>query len=209
MRRPGRVRGLLMLTLERRTLGCSTVGGRSPVRRGGPAGSCRRRLRAPIFVQALAALASAVLATGRASGQPPAAPARPPEVWAIVVGIGDYADPAIPDGRTAARDAQAVRRWMQQAGWDNRHQLLLSDFGSAQPGPPAAPAATILPSRQNLGWVFERWILENRAQAGDLVVFYFAGESRSVARSQGAQLDVRHYLLPQDADPERLEQTGW
>jgi WD40 repeat protein/uncharacterized caspase-like protein len=150
-----------------------------------------------------------VLATGRASGQPAATPARPPEVWAIVVGIGDYANPAIPDGRSSVRDAQAVRRWMQRAGWDNRHQLLLSDFGSAEPGTPAAPAANILPSRQNLGWAFERWILENRAQAGDLVVFYFAGESRSVARRQGTQLDVRHYLLPQDAEPEQLEQTGW
>ena len=63
---------------------------------------------------------------GLAIGQTPATAARPPEVWAIVVGIGDYPNPAIPDSPTSVRDAQAVHRWIRQAGWDRQHQVLLS-----------------------------------------------------------------------------------
>jgi WD40 repeat protein/uncharacterized caspase-like protein len=145
---------------------------------------------------------------GLAIGQTPATASRPPEVWAIVVGIGDYPNPAIPDSPTSVRDAQAVHRWIRQAGWDRRHQLLLSDLGSTDPGRPAAPAANLLPSRRNLDWAVEHWLLEN-AQPGDLVVFYFAGESRRVVKRQGTQLDVQYDLLPQDADPKDIERTGW
>jgi WD40 repeat protein/uncharacterized caspase-like protein len=148
------------------------------------------------------------LTSGLAIGQPPVLDERPPEVWAIVVGIGDYQQPAIVDGQTSVRDAQAVHRGIRQAGWDRQHQLLLSDFGSADPGLPAGPAANILPTQHNLDWAFQQWIDKN-AQAGDLVVFYFAGESRYVVNRQGTQLDVRHYLLPQDADPANIERTGW
>src|SRR5438132_1088253 len=79
-----------------------------------------------------------------APGQTPQ-PARRPEVWAIVVGIGDYIHPAIPDSRTAGRDAQTVRQWLRRAGWDDRHQLLLTDSGSTDPGDPRAPAPSIRP----------------------------------------------------------------
>ena len=155
------------------------------------------------------------LMSGLAMGQTPATATRPPEVWAIVVGIGDYRHPAIPDSQTSLRNAQAVHRWIRQAGWDRRHQVLLSDSGSTDPGLPAAPAANILPGQRNLDWAVESWLLEkaqpgdNKAQPGDLVIFYFAGESRCVVSSDGNQLDVRHYLLPKDADPEKPEQTGW
>ncbi len=148
------------------------------------------------------------LTSGLAIGQPPALDGRPPEVWAIVVGIKDYQHPAILGSQSSVRNAQAVHRGIRQAGWDRRHQLLLSDFGSADPGLPASPAANILPSRRNLDWAFQDW-LEKSAQAGDLVVFYFAGETRCEVKQEGTQLDIRHYLLPQDADLNQIERTGW
>lgn len=146
------------------------------------------------------------LTSGIAPAQPPRTERRP-EVWAIGVGISDYANPAI-SGRTSLPDPQAILRRIGQAGWNRRHQLLLKDFGNADAGSPAAPAANILPTRQNLDWAFQRWVDQN-AKAGDVVVFYFAGESRYVAKRRDTQIDVRYYLLPQDANPEDIERTGW
>ena len=152
----------------------------------------------------------ACVASGRAFGQAFTPAARPPEVWAIVVGVDDYTNPAIPDGRTSVRNAQQVRASIQRAGWDDRHQVLLSDVGSVEPGALAASVASIniLPSRQNLDWAFGNGFPKN-ARPGDLVVFYFAGAVPLRGRHQETQLDVRHYLLPKDADPAKPEQTGW
>ncbi len=167
-------------------------------------------MRRPSRVRRLlqATLPLLCIASCHAFGQSPSPAARPPEVWAIVVGIDDYNNPVVPDGKTAVRNAQRVRRYIQRTGWGERHQLLLTDGGSAEPGELAAPAVNILPSRPNLKWAFEKW-LANNARAGDMVVFYFAGESGCVARSQGTQLDMRHYLLLVDADPGKLEKDGW
>ena len=167
-------------------------------------------MRRPLRVRGLlrGMLLLLCLASCRAIGQSPPPADRPPEVWAIVVGIDNYTDPAMPDGRTPVRNAQRVRRWIQRTGWGDRHQLLLSDGGSAEPGAIAAPAVNILPSQQNLKWAFKQWLAQ-KAHAGDMVVFYFAGESRCVAKSQGTQVDVRHYLLPEDAHPDKPDQTGW
>jgi WD40 repeat protein/uncharacterized caspase-like protein len=148
------------------------------------------------------------LMSGPATGQAPAPAERRPEVWAIIVGIGDYTQPDITDSRTAVPNAQGVRGWLGRAGWDPRHQVLLSDFGSDDPGMSAAPAANILPSRKNLDWVVDNWLLQ-RAQPGDLVVIYYSGESRSKVARQATDLDIQHYLLPRDADLKRLGQTGW
>ncbi|MGP0064270.1 MAG: caspase family protein [Isosphaeraceae bacterium] len=150
------------------------------------------------------------MASGHARGQAPAPVDRPPEVWAILVGVDDYTNPAIPDSRTSVRNAQEIRRWIRRAGWDDRHQVLLSDLGSPQPVAQASTASNInlLPSKPNLEWAFREWLFK-RASAGDLVVFYFAGRSGCVAGTQGSQLDVRHDLLPKEADPEKPEQTGW
>ncbi len=148
------------------------------------------------------------LMPGRATGQDPVPASRAPEVWAILVGVGDYKDAAIPGSPAAARNAQAVYAWLRRAGWATQHLVLLSDSGSVDPGTLAAPAANILASRQNLDWIVEHWLLK-KAQPGDLVLFYYSGESRSHVKRLGTQLDVRHYLLPRDADPAKLERDGW
>ncbi len=167
-------------------------------------------MRRPMWVRGLlwVSLTSPLLVTGLAWEQ---APSRPPKVWAIVVGVGNYGSPAIVDRRTPVRDANLIYRWIGLAGWDERHRILLSDAGNTDPGEPDAPALNILPTKRNLDWAFQRWLLTPKVQAGDIVVFYFAGESRTVVKPQGARLDprVEHYLLPVDALAENIEQTGW
>jgi WD40 repeat protein len=166
----------------------------------------RQSIRLPaLFLTMISVLC---VVSGHATGQTPAPVARAPEVWAILVGIGDYKNAAIPDSQTAVRNARAVQGWMRQAGWEPHNQVLLSDSGSVDHGALAAPAANILASRNNLDWVVEHWLFQ-KAQPGDLVVFYYAGESRCEVKRQDTQLDVRHYLLPQDADPAEIERDGW
>jgi WD40 repeat protein/uncharacterized caspase-like protein len=145
-----------------------------------------------------------------APGQPPLPPARRPDVWAIVVGVGNYAHAAIPDSRTTPRDAGEVLRWIRRAGWAGRQQLLLSDFGASGPGDPDNPAPNILPIKRNLDWAFQQWLFP-KAKPGDIVVVYFAGQSRAVVKPEGAQIDPRvdYYLLPTDAVAEQPELNGW
>ena len=101
-------------------------------------------------------------------------------------------------------------RWFRAAGWDDDHQLLLRDFGNGDPGTREAPAATILPTRNNLTWAIDEWLLP-RAKAGDLVVIYFAGQSETVATPAAPRAEPRvdHYLLPINAPRNNLAGTGW
>ena len=135
---------------------------------------------------------------------------RRPEIWTIAVGIDKYEHIPGTAKPTAARGAQEVRQWMRQAGWDGRHQLLLSDFGAPDPGRPDEPASNILPRKGNLDWAFRQWLF-SRARPGDLVVFYFAGRARAVVTPQGPRVDPRvdYYVLPADAAPDSVEKTGW
>ena len=135
---------------------------------------------------------------------------RPPQLWAIVIGVENYNDPAIPDSPTAADHAQNIVQWFRAAGWENRKQLLLRDFGNANPGKPEAHASSILPTRNNLKWAVDEW-LGPRAEAGDLVVFYFAGQAATVASRTSPQSEPRvdHYLLPIDARKTDVSGTGW
>ncbi len=135
---------------------------------------------------------------------------RRPEIWTIVVGVEKYERMPSPANPSAVRGANQVRQWMRQAGWDGRHQLLLSDFGAPDPGRPDEPASNILPRKGNLDWAFRQWLF-SRAKAGDLVVFYFAGRARAVVTPQGARVDPRvdYYVLPADAAADSVEKTGW
>ena len=166
------------------------------------------------------------LAPAFASAQGPLGAPRRPEVWAIVVGVGDYKDPAIRGSATAAPNAGEVFQWIRQAGWDSQHLLLLRDFGNPDPGQPNNPAPSIQPLRQNLDWAFRQWLFP-KARPVDLVVFYYAGRSRAVvkpqepqagrihaaARPQDTRLQIEprvdYYLLPTDAIADKPEQKGW
>src|SRR4051794_3122509 len=87
------------------------------------------------------------------------APGRRPQLWAVVVGVENYDDPAIPDARSAARDAGTVLGWLlEDGGWERNHVLYLADRGSRNPGRADAPRPNILPTRANLEWAFGTWL---------------------------------------------------
>ena len=150
------------------------------------------------------------LATAMVQEKEKPLPSRRPELWAIIVGIGDYRDPAILDSQTATEQAGDVLKWFRAAGWDESHQLLLRDFGSSDPGAPEAPAPNILPKRANLDWAIQQWLLP-KAKQGDMVVFYFAGRASAVMTPRGSQIEPRvdYYLLPIDASQANTAATGW
>jgi hypothetical protein len=106
------------------------------------------------------------------------------------VGVGTYEDRRLGDSPTAARNAGNVFQWLRQAGIDRRHQLWLRDFGNEDPGAPDAPAPSIRPLKRNLDWAFQQWLF-SKAQPGDLVVFYFAGQARAVVRAENPRVDPR------------------
>ena len=131
-------------------------------------------------------------------------------MWAIIVGVGNYRDPAILDSPPAVDQALEVLKWFRAAGWDESHQLLLRDFGTSDPGTPEAPAPNILPSRANLDWAIRQWLMP-KARPGDMVVFYYAGRAAAVVTPQGPRIEPRvdYYLLPIDGFQSSAATTGW
>ena len=141
----------------------------------------------------------------------PAPPARRPELWAIVVGIGSPLDPKVRgrSSREAVPQALNVLRWLSgTAGWDRGHLLLLTDFGGNEdPGSPQSPAPNIAATRRNFDWAFQKW-LAAKARPGDLIVFYFAGQARAAIPADPS-LPAEYYLLPTDAAVDNLPERGW
>jgi WD40 repeat protein len=135
---------------------------------------------------------------------------QPPQLWAIIVGVGKYSDPTILQSQTAPQQAAAVLQWFRAAGWDEDHQLLLRDFGSNDPGTVESPAPSILPTRKNLVWAFDEW-LNKKAKPGDMVVVYFSGRAGIVTTGLGPRVEPRvdHYLLATDSLPGSVAATGW
>ncbi len=135
---------------------------------------------------------------------------RRPEVWAITVGVGQYAQGGLPASAEPARNATLVHQWIRRAGWNDRHALLMRDLGSVEPGRPDAPSPTILPTQANLDWAVREWLFSN-ALAGDVVVFYFAGQTRAriTPRGEGLEPRVDYLLIPTDGHAEEGAIQGW
>ena len=94
-----------------------------------------------------------------AAADPPRRAKRPPQVWAIIIGIENYTDPAIPDSQTAADHAQNIVQWFRAAGWDESPAAPASGTSAMpNPGKPEAPASSILPTRKNLKWAVDEWL---------------------------------------------------
>jgi WD40 repeat protein len=136
---------------------------------------------------------------------------RRPDVWAIIVGVGSPLDPKLKaqSSRDAVPQALRLLGWFgRTAGWDRRNLLLLTDFGgSNDPGTVESPAPNITPTKKNLDWAFREW-LKPRAKPDDLIVFYFAGQARSLA-PKNAAVSPEYHLLPNDALSENLAASGW
>src|SRR5262249_41862814 len=123
-------------------------GARGGVRSGTTTTKPRRLviMRRPTWIRApLWPISLPLLMSAPGSGQSPSSPpsARRPEIWAIVVGVGEYEDPRLLDSPAAARNADNVVQWIRRAGTDRRHQLWLRDYGNEDPGTPDAPALSI------------------------------------------------------------------
>ncbi|MFO0890567.1 MAG: WD40 repeat domain-containing protein [Isosphaeraceae bacterium] len=146
-----------------------------------------------------------------ARGQGDRAPRRPRQLWGIVVGVGSPLDPTTRAQSSGAEVQQALKvfRWLSgTAGWDRSHLLLLTDLGgSDDPGSVQSPAPNITPTRKNLDWAFQNW-LDAKARPGDVVVFYYAGQSWAV-ESADRRLSREFYLLPSDVLVSSLAVRGW
>ncbi|HEX5723893.1 MAG TPA: caspase family protein, partial [Longimicrobiaceae bacterium] len=145
---------------------------------GLPRRSRRARPRLRTAAAALAALALAAFAHARPD---------PPTRWALVVGVGDYANYGDEEGGDlfgSAADARNLRdvlvaRW----GFRPEHVRLLTDS-----------AAT----RDAIRAAFTEW-LPAAAKPGDLVVFYFSGHGSQVLDESGDEDDgLDETLCPAD-----------
>lgn len=108
--------------------------------------------------------------------------------WAVVVGVGDYASPAVPDLAYAAADARAVRDFLRSDAAGPFDEVLYLEDG----------AATGAAMREAL------FVFLQQADWNDLVVIYYAGHG---APDPGRPGNL--YLLPADADPAALAATGF
>ena len=124
-------------------------------------------------------------ASSAAASAPPARLREDARLYAVVVGVGRYRGAsgegfAARDARDFAADAQAL------LGAEDDHVAVLTDEN-----------ATLADLRKHV----ERWAVD-RADAGSQLVFYLSGKT-------AAQPGGPVYLLPYDADPDALPQTGF
>ena len=132
-----------------------------------------------------------VVATGSGgtTSQAVAAP-RVDQRWAVVIGIGEYASPDIPDLRFATADAQSVYDFLTSpaAGpFESDHILFLKDA-----------EATGAELREAL------FVFLQQADWDDLVFIYYAGHG-----APDPNRPDNLYLLPHDADLDALAATGF
>ncbi len=112
--------------------------------------------------------------------------------WAVVIGVGDYADQGVPDLSYAKSDAQAVYAALTtQCGISSENTSLLVNDQATKKGIEEAFAALSRSTRQ-----------------GDSVVVYFTGHGSFVRDADGDEADgdgLDETLLPYDAIPGREE----
>jgi WD40 repeat protein len=104
--------------------------------------------------------------------------------WAVIVGVSDYDDPAIPDLGYSASDARTVYGILtdpKRGGYRPSNVRLLVS-GASDPGS--------RPTRRNIMGRVEVFL--SQAGPGDTVLFYFSGH--------GIEHQEQGYLLPSDAE---------
>ncbi len=108
--------------------------------------------------------------------------------WAVVIGVGEYDSPDIPDLRFAPNDARAVRDFLQSDAAGPFDEVLYLEN----------ERATGAAMREAL------FVFLQQADWDDLVVIYYAGHG---APDPGRPDNL--YLLPADTDLDRLAATGF
>lgn len=119
-------------------------------------------------------------------------PAATGERWAVVIGIDQYQDPSIVTLTYASADAEAIFKLLTtKAGVKPVNARLLLN-----------QQATQRAIREVLGDFLHRKVLKD-----DEVIIYYAGHGTSEPDA-GAEGGLAKYLVPWDADPQRLYSTG-
>ena len=136
----------------------------------------------------------------KAPALPPAAPGPPPparERWAVVIGVGQYDNPAIPRLRYSVADAEAIYATLiGPAGFPKDHVLLLTDTTDKRP------------TLRNIKWALGTFLARS-AKKDDTVLVFFAGHGAPEVDPRGIERDgLAKYLIPIDADSEDLYSTG-
>jgi hypothetical protein len=94
----------------------------------------------------------------------------------------------------ASADAHSVQSFCTDEIGLNREQCLLMTDNST-----TVAGHSTLPNRENIQEFLDQWCWEI-LESGDFLCFFFSG--------YGASTSSGEYLLPIDADPQRMEQTG-
>lgn len=117
----------------------------------------------------------------------PSAAARRPHAHAVVIGVERYRQ-RLPRATFASSDAKLTAEYFRRVlGVPEENLAVLHDD---------------LATKSDFEKYFERW-LPNRVEKGDEVFVYFSGHGAPEAKKGEA------YLVPFDADPAYLEQTGY
>jgi len=125
----------------------------------------------------------------------------PPKVanrWAVVIGIGEYENKAIPRLRYAAKDAQAMYDFLTtKGGYPKQNVVLLTDTTPEKP--------TLQNIRRALGDFLFR-----RPARDDMVLIFYAGHGAPEVDAAGNETDgLSKYLIPRNADPDSLYSTAF
>jgi uncharacterized caspase-like protein len=153
------------------------------------------RSRLNIAPSVAAAVAPAPTQEPRASGEAqkadvdelPAAVAPRPNTYAVVIGIETYRE-KLPKADYAAGDAQIFAEYAQRVLGVPEQNLALLTGDRA--------------SKSDFEKYFERW-LPNHVEEGGTVYVYYSGHGAPDPAKGDA------YLVPYDADPSYIEQTGY
>ncbi|MCC6622760.1 MAG: caspase family protein [Deltaproteobacteria bacterium] len=104
-----------------------------------------------------------------------AAAPEPPRTWAIVIGVGELADPGITPVPHGPADAERVRDHLTTAVALPADRVLLLSDGGAPFLDPASPAHAA-PTRRNVRLAVTAW-LRARVAAGDLALVVWSGQA--------------------------------
>jgi len=127
---------------------------------------------------------------------------EPDGVWALVVGISDYAD--VSNLTYARSDAEAFARWLVGSGVSpDSITLLLDEAGELKDLGLSYEEATLSRFRAGLGQ------LRKKASADDLVFVYFAGHGYQGEDDDGDEADgVDEFLVLYDTMRSAVEETA-
>jgi len=114
--------------------------------------------------------------------EPSAGTKRPPQKWAIIIGVDKYVDPGIRDLKWTVTDAKGVYEALTtvEGGFDRDKVLLMA---------PSAKDRNHWPTRNNILALLATWLSLPDTQ--DTILIYCSGH--------GVERDGVSYFLPQDA----------